>query len=56
MKTAGGIKEADVATGNEVRGAFRTTPDSNDCALLAGARWGSSRTGVGLAVLELDLS
>lgn len=42
-----------VAGGGESRGAFRTTPDANDCALLLGARWGSSRTGSGLAVLEL---
>jgi len=36
-------------------GAFRGTPDSTNCALLQGARWASTTSAAGLAVLELNL-
>jgi len=42
-----------VATGDEVRGALRAAPDSTDCVLLAGARWDSTTTGAGIAVVDL---
>lgn len=42
-----------VVSGDEVLGAFRATPDSNDCALLAGARF--RRTGsAGVAAIDLS--
>lgn len=44
-----------VAGGGESVGAFRDTPDSTDCALLRNARWASTTTGSGLALLELNL-
>lgn len=44
-----------VATGGEVRGALRGAPDSTDCALLPGARWATTTTGAGLAVVDLNL-
>jgi hypothetical protein len=44
-----------VVGGSEVYGGFSNAPDSTDCARLHGARWGSSRTGAGIAVLELNL-
>jgi hypothetical protein len=44
-----------VATGGEVRGALRATPDSTDCALLLGARWRSTRADAGIAVVEVNL-
>lgn len=44
-----------VATGNEVRGALRGSSDSNDCGLLLGARWTTSVTAAGKAVVEIDL-
>lgn len=44
-----------VATGGEVRGALRGAPDASDCALLPGARWASTTTGAGLAVINLNL-
>lgn len=43
-----------VATGDELVGAFRATPDANDCALLRSARWASTSTS-GLALLEINL-
>jgi hypothetical protein len=44
-----------VATGNEVAGQFRATPDANDCALVKGARFW--RTGsAGVAAIDLNLS
>ena len=43
------------ATGDESVGAFRTTPDSTDCALLRRARWASTTSAAGLALLELNL-
>lgn len=42
-----------VVSGNEVYGAFRATPDANDCGLLRRARWASTTSGAGLAVVEL---
>jgi len=44
-----------VAGEGESVGAFRATPDSTDCALLLGARWASTTSAAGLAVLELNL-
>jgi len=43
-----------VATGAEVRGAFRGTADSNDCAPFRGARFATTTTGAGYAELELS--
>jgi hypothetical protein len=44
-----------IATGDEVAGQFRSTPDSNDCALVQGARFW--RTGsAGVAVIDLNPS
>jgi hypothetical protein len=37
----------------ESLGAFRATPDSTDCARLKGARWASTRSDAGLAILRL---
>lgn len=36
-------------------GALRGTPDSTDCALLVGARWASTTSAAGLALVELNL-
>lgn len=44
-----------VATGGEVRGAMRATADSNDCALLLGARFVEATSGAGIAIVELNL-
>lgn len=44
-----------VATGSEVRGAMRGTLDSTDLALLLGARWGSTLTAGGIAMVDLNL-
>jgi hypothetical protein len=44
-----------VVAGSEVYGGLSNAPDSTDCGLLLGARWGSSRTGAGIAILELNL-
>jgi hypothetical protein len=44
-----------VAGVGETRGRVRATPDSTDCALLRGARFVSTTTAEGLAVVELDL-
>jgi hypothetical protein len=43
-----------VISGDEVLGAFRATPDANDCALLRGARWASTNS-AGLSLLEINL-
>jgi hypothetical protein len=43
------------ATGDESVGALRGTPDSTDCALLRGARWASTTSAAGLALVELNL-
>jgi len=59
VTTEGSVSNGDpvyvrfVATGSEVRGAVRATPDSTDCALLRRARFVSSRTGAGIAMIEL---
>ena len=42
-----------VATGDEVLGAFRATPDSTDCALLLGARFRRSGS-AGVACIDLS--
>ena len=42
-----------VVSGDEVLGAFRATPDSNDCALLAGARFRRSGS-AGVACIDLS--
>lgn len=44
-----------VATGGEVRGAVRGTPDASDCGLLRGGHFADSRTGSGLVAVDLDL-
>lgn len=44
-----------VATGAEVLGAVRATPDANDTVLLRGARFKSKITAGGLSVLDLNL-
>lgn len=44
-----------VATGDEVVGAFRDTPDANDCAMLRSARWASTNSAAGLALLDINL-
>lgn len=42
-----------VATGLEVRGAFRATPDADDCAQILRARWIDKTSGAGVAALRL---
>ena len=44
-----------VVAGNEVYGAMLAAPDSTDCGLLPGARWASTTTGAGIAVVDLNL-
>lgn len=44
-----------VAGGGESLGAVRATPDSNDCAILRGARFASSTAAAGLVLVELNL-
>lgn len=44
-----------VAGVGETRGRVRAAPDSTDCALLRGARFVTTTTAEGLAVIELDL-
>jgi len=44
-----------VAGTGETAGALRATPDANDCVRLNGARFASTTTGAGLAVVELNL-
>lgn len=44
-----------VATGDEVRGQVRNTPDGNDCALLQGAVYARSLAAAGNARIRLDL-
>jgi len=59
VSTEGSVNNGDpvyvriVATGNEVRGSVRATPDSTDCALLRRAKFVSTRSGAGLAMIEL---
>ena len=43
------------AAGSEVLGAFGNFVDGFDCARLRGARWASTTTGAGIAVLEINL-
>lgn len=46
-----------VATGGEVKGAFRTTADSTDCVDISlFARWIRGATTGGLAVVEIDMT
>ena len=40
---------------NTANGSFLAADDGANASLLANARWGSSRTGAGLVVLEIDL-
>jgi hypothetical protein len=42
-----------VVTGDEQYGGLRGAPDSTDCGLVRRARWASTTTGAGLAVVEL---
>lgn len=42
-----------VISGDEVRGTFRSTPDSTDCALVKGARWIEKTTAAGVGGLRL---
>lgn len=42
-----------VISGDEVRGYFRATADSNDCAAITRARWIEKTTGAGIAGLRL---
>lgn len=45
-----------VAGGGEQLGAFRTTADSTDCAVLAGAQYLTDGAEDGTALLELDMT
>jgi hypothetical protein len=42
-----------VVTGDEVYGAFRAAPDANDCGLLRRARFASTTSAAGKALVEL---
>ena len=44
-----------VVSGDEVYGALRATPDSNDCVRWTRARWRSMTAAAGLAIVELNL-
>lgn len=44
-----------VVSGDEVYGALRATPDSNDCVRWTRARWRSKTSAAGLAIVELNL-
>lgn len=45
-----------VVSGDEAYGGLSNAPDSTDCGLLEGARWGSTTTTTGqIAVLEINL-
>lgn len=44
-----------VAGVGETKGRFRGAPDANDCALVRSARWASTTSGEGYAILDLSL-
>ena len=44
-----------VASGDEVYGAFRATPDSTDCARLVRAKWAQTTAAAGAALLDINL-